>query len=140
MPLPHPDILPFFSSVYTHPANEGSGVSVTLWTGEVLGSKLDRNTGYPDLRFCDYSTLQADAGIVHRLGHGSFFLRHFEFVIELPSRHSTLYRVFQEEGYSIGHSKQYAVHCTDEQHAMSSHEFQSALMLTVQFSEMYYTR
>jgi hypothetical protein len=65
-------------------------------------------------------------------------------------------------GHSIGHSKQesvyvhvsyserfprqsyftiqYTVHCTDEQHAMSSHELQSALMLTVEFSEMYYTR
>jgi hypothetical protein len=31
-------------------------------------------------------------------------------------------------------------HCTDEQHAMSSHELQSALMLTVEFSKMYYTR
>jgi hypothetical protein len=28
-------------------------------------------------------------------------------------------------------------HCTDEQHAMSSHELQSALMLTVEFSKMY---
>jgi hypothetical protein len=27
--------------------------------------------------------------------------------------------------------------CTDEQHAMPSHELQSALMLTVQFSKMY---
>jgi hypothetical protein len=64
-------------------------------------------------------------------------------------------------GHSIGHSKQMyvhvsyserfprysyftvqyrTVHCTDEQHAMSSHELQSALMLTVEFSEMYYTR
>jgi hypothetical protein len=34
----------------------------------------------------------------------------------------------------------YTVHCTDEQHAMSSHELQSALMLTVEFSKMYYTR
>jgi hypothetical protein len=34
---------------------------------------------------------------------------------------------------------QYTVHCTDEQHAMSSHELQSALMLTVEFSKMYYT-
>jgi hypothetical protein len=32
------------------------------------------------------------------------------------------------------------VHCTDEQHAMSSHELQSALMLTVDFSKMYYIR
>jgi hypothetical protein len=30
--------------------------------------------------------------------------------------------------------------CTDEQHAMSSPELQSALMLTVEFSKMYYTR
>jgi hypothetical protein len=32
------------------------------------------------------------------------------------------------------------VHCTDEQHTMSTHELQSALMLTVEFSKMYYTR
>jgi hypothetical protein len=32
------------------------------------------------------------------------------------------------------------VHCTDEQHAMSSHELQRALMLTVEFSKIYYTR
>jgi hypothetical protein len=32
------------------------------------------------------------------------------------------------------------VHCTDQQHAMSSHELQSAVMLTVEFSKMYYTR
>jgi hypothetical protein len=32
------------------------------------------------------------------------------------------------------------VHCTDEQYAMSSHELQSALMLTVEFLKMYYTR
>jgi hypothetical protein len=31
------------------------------------------------------------------------------------------------------------VHCTDEQHAMSSHELQSALTLTVESSKMYYT-
>jgi hypothetical protein len=65
-------------------------------------------------------------------------------------------------GHSIGHFKQksmyvhvsyserfprysyftvqYTVHCTDEQHAMSSHELQSAVMLTVEFSKMYYTR
>jgi hypothetical protein len=28
-------------------------------------------------------------------------------------------------------------HCTDEQQAMSSHELQSALMLTVEYSKMY---
>jgi hypothetical protein len=33
---------------------------------------------------------------------------------------------------------QYTVHCTDEQHAMSSHELQSALMLTVEFPKIYY--
>jgi hypothetical protein len=33
---------------------------------------------------------------------------------------------------------QYTIQCTDEQHAMSSHELQSALMLTVEFSKMYY--
>jgi hypothetical protein len=65
-------------------------------------------------------------------------------------------------GHSIGHSKQesvyvhvfyserfprysyvtvrYTVHCTEEQHAMSSHELLSALMLTVEFSKMCYTR
>jgi hypothetical protein len=31
-------------------------------------------------------------------------------------------------------------HCTDEQHAISSPKLQSALMLTVEFSKMYYTR
>jgi hypothetical protein len=31
----------------------------------------------------------------------------------------------------------YTVHCTDEQHAMSSHELQRALMLMVEFSKMY---
>jgi hypothetical protein len=35
---------------------------------------------------------------------------------------------------------QYTVHPTDEQHAMSSHESQSALMLTMEFSNIYYTR
>jgi hypothetical protein len=30
-------------------------------------------------------------------------------------------------------------HCAGEQHAMSPHEFQSALMLTVKFSYMHYT-
>jgi hypothetical protein len=65
-------------------------------------------------------------------------------------------------GHNISHSKQgiayvhvsyserfpryshftvhYTVRCTDEQHAMSSHDLQSALMLTVEFSKMYYTR
>jgi hypothetical protein len=32
----------------------------------------------------------------------------------------------------------YTVQCTDEQHAMSSHELQSTLMLTVEFSKIYY--
>jgi hypothetical protein len=31
-------------------------------------------------------------------------------------------------------------HCTDEEHAIASHELQSALMLTVEFSKIYYTR
>jgi hypothetical protein len=35
---------------------------------------------------------------------------------------------------------QYTVHCTDEQHAMSSHKLQSALMLTVEFSKMHHAR
>jgi hypothetical protein len=53
-------------------------------------------------------------------------------------------------GYIIGHSKQKnsvyvqlfhcIVHCGDEQHSMSSHELQSALMLTVKFFKMYHTR
>jgi hypothetical protein len=34
----------------------------------------------------------------------------------------------------------FTVHCTDEQHAMSSHELESALILTEEFSKMYYTR
>jgi hypothetical protein len=60
-------------------------------------------------------------------------------------------------GHGIGHCKQkkyvftrvlfptvsemqYTVHCTEEQHAMSSHELQSALMLAVEFWKIYYTR
>jgi hypothetical protein len=45
-------------------------------------------------------------------------------------------------GHSIGHSKQESVYVHvsySAQHAMSSHELQSALMLTVEFSEVYYT-
>jgi hypothetical protein len=33
-----------------------------------------------------------------------------------------------------------SLHSTDEQHVMSSRELQSALMLTVEFSKMCYTR
>jgi hypothetical protein len=32
------------------------------------------------------------------------------------------------------------LHCTEEKQAMSSHELEGALMLTVEFSKMYYTR
>jgi hypothetical protein len=39
---------------------------------------------------------------------------------------------FRESYFTV----QFTVHCTDEQHAMSSHELQSALMLTVEFSKM----
>jgi hypothetical protein len=39
-----------------------------------------------------------------------------------------------------GFRDRYSAHCTDEQHAMSSQELQIALMLTVEFSKMYYTR
>jgi hypothetical protein len=35
---------------------------------------------------------------------------------------------------------QYTVHCTDEQHAMSSHELQNPLTFTVEFLKTYYTR
>jgi hypothetical protein len=35
---------------------------------------------------------------------------------------------------------QYTVYCTDEQHAMSSHELQSTLMLMAEFSKIYYTK
>jgi hypothetical protein len=34
---------------------------------------------------------------------------------------------------------QYTTHCTHEQHDMSPHELQSALVLTAEFSKMYYT-
>jgi hypothetical protein len=44
---------------------------------------------------------------------------------------------FPDKSYFI---LQYTVHCTDEQHTMTSHELQSALMLTVEFLKMYYTR
>jgi hypothetical protein len=46
---------------------------------------------------------------------------------------------FRDRAISL-YSTLYTVHCTDEQHAMSSHELQSALMLTVEFSKLYYTR
>jgi hypothetical protein len=46
---------------------------------------------------------------------------------------------FRDRAISL-YSTQYTVHCTDEQHAMSSHELQSALMLMVKFLEMCYTR
>jgi hypothetical protein len=54
------------------------------------------------------------------------------------------------QGHSIGNSKEKSIctcvlfrtvpeidplHCIDEQHAMSSYEMQSALMLTVEFSK-----
>jgi hypothetical protein len=34
----------------------------------------------------------------------------------------------------------FTVQCTDQQHAMTSHKLQSALMLTVEFSKMYCSR
>jgi hypothetical protein len=43
---------------------------------------------------------------------------------------------FRDRATSL-YSTLYTVHCTDEQHAMSSHELRSAMMLTVEFSEMY---
>jgi hypothetical protein len=42
--------------------------------------------------------------------------------------------------YSTLFTVQYTVHCTDEQHAIPSRELQIALMLTVEFSKVYYTR
>jgi hypothetical protein len=42
-------------------------------------------------------------------------------------------------GHSTGHSKQKSAY-VHEQHAMSSHELQSALILTAEFLKMYYTR
>jgi hypothetical protein len=88
-----------------------------------------------------------------------FYLYLLLFVIyaECPRR-----KVNNPGGHSIGHSKQksvcvhvsyserfprysyftvqYTVHCTDEQHAMSSHELHGALMLTMEFSKMYDTQ
>jgi hypothetical protein len=48
--------------------------------------------------------------------------------------------VYVHVSYSRTVSKIELFHCTDEQHAMSSHELQSAVMLTVAFSKVYYTR
>jgi hypothetical protein len=50
-------------------------------------------------------------------------------------------------GHSIGHSKQkivyvhipYSERFPRNKHAISSHDLQSALMLTVEFSKIYYT-
>jgi hypothetical protein len=48
-----------------------------------------------------------------------------------------LFRTVSEMSYF---TVRYTVHRTDEQHAMSSHEMQNALMLTVEFSKIYCTR
>jgi hypothetical protein len=41
---------------------------------------------------------------------------------------------------AIGFPVQYTAQCADETHAMSSHKLQSASMLTMEFSKMYYSR
>jgi hypothetical protein len=56
--------------------------------------------------------------------------------------HSTQKSIYVHESYFVwflSHSY-FTVHCIDEQHTMSSHELQSALMLMVEFLKMYYTR
>jgi hypothetical protein len=57
------------------------------------------------------------------------------YVTSLHTNILATYRISQKKI-----SVQYTVYCTDEQHAMSSLELQSALILTVDFSKMYYTR
>jgi hypothetical protein len=103
--------------------------------------------------FCGYlQPLQVNTGIVPRLGHGHFIPNFAQFV----RQPTILYlcsgylrrKVSILGGHSIGHYKQKSVYIhvlyyerfprqsyTDEQHAMSLHELQSALMLTVQFSQ-----
>jgi hypothetical protein len=48
--------------------------------------------------------------------------------------------VYGRVPYSEQFPEIWLFHCTDEQHAMSSHELQSALMLTMEFSEVDYTK
>jgi hypothetical protein len=45
---------------------------------------------------------------------------------------------FRDRAISL-HCTLYTGHCSDEQHAMSSQELQSALMSTLEFSKMDYT-
>jgi hypothetical protein len=52
-----------------------------------------------------------------------------------------MYMCHIPNGFRDSAVSQYStVHYTDEQHVMASHEMQSGLMLTVEFSEMYYSR
>jgi hypothetical protein len=88
MPPPLADILP---------VNGGCGVPVTLWTERYLVRISAATLAILIEVLWFYSTLQADVGIIRRLGHDSFASLPFEFVIHLSSRHSALYRVSQEE-------------------------------------------
>jgi hypothetical protein len=123
-----------------------------------------RNTDYSDNCPCYFSLLQGKfRDITSKYGKIASFhiLTNSSFAINLP------FDAIQSVpggnvnilgGHSIGNSKQksvylhvsyserfprwsyFTVHCTDEQHAVFSHELQSALMLTAEFSKMYYTR
>jgi hypothetical protein len=73
----------------------------------------------------------------------SFFLPFFLSLAPLRGNSFPLIAQFLDLSQAVGLlgwviSLSYTVHCTDEQHAMSSHKLQSALMLTMEFSEMLY--
>jgi hypothetical protein len=59
--------------------------------------------------------------------------------ISILAGHSMDYSKHKSVYVHVSYSEIDLLHCTDEQHAMTSHELQSALMLTVVFSKLYYT-
>jgi hypothetical protein len=135
---------------------------------EVLGSNLGRDNGNTDL-FCGFpqylrGKYRESTSIKQRLfSSKSLSISHSHIIAPFGVIQSAPGgKVSIVGGHSIDHSRQenvyvhasyservpgwswvsaqHTVHGTDEQHAMSSLELQSALMLMVEFSKMYYTR
>jgi hypothetical protein len=71
-----------FGSVITEQEQDGLEVTFSSRIREVLRSNLGRDTGSPDIfRDFFFLFLQADAGIVSRLGHFGFLPNSFQFII-----------------------------------------------------------
>jgi hypothetical protein len=89
-----------------------SGLQVTLYTCilEALGSNIGWRTAYLEI-FRDFTQpLQKTSGL-HRIGHHNFLPNPHQFIIQLSSYHSTLYRCPRRKshilgGHTINHSKQ----------------------------------